>query len=294
MSDHSALGSQTRGDGDEEWRDALAAMGDDTGTFSEAQLMDLLTHVVEGEIIPRLMLAHQNFVTTDVNAAIESALSAEAIERFAKLTIAGEVEDLEYHIVSLTRQGMIVETVYLELLAPAARKLGEFWEQDLCSFTDVTIGLGRLQTLLYRLSARQVERDDPQASFPKGLFVTPSGGHHSFGIRMVEGLFRRAGWRTLCEPNIDMHEFVALLQSEAFDLVGIGVTIQGQIEIVGEMIRQARLSSQNRDIKIMIGGNLVVDQPELFTTVGADLSAKDAREAVTIAQNIIYDRDMRH
>ena len=294
MSNHSALKNQPLGDTQLGWGKELSAAGRDVAALSEAQIMDLLAHVVEGEIIPRLMLAHQNFVSTEIKVATDTAISPEAIDRFARMTIVCELDDLEDHIVGLTRQGVITETVYLELLAPTARRLGVFWEDDFCSFTDVTIGLGRLQTLLYRLSARDKGVNDPESLVPKGLFVTPFGGQHSFGIRMVEDLFRRAGWRTLCEPNILTQDFTDMLQSEAFDLVGIGISIQGQLELVEEMIKAVRRSSLNPHVKIMVGGSLIVDQPELVASLGADLSAIDAREAVTIAQNIIYDHSMRH
>ena len=98
----------------------------------------------------------------------------------------------------------------------------------------------------------------------------------------------------MCEPNILTQDFTDMLQSEAFDLVGIGISIQGQLELVEEMIKSVRRSSLNPHVKIMVGGSLIVDQPELAASLGADLSAIDAREAVTIAQNIIYDHSMRH
>lgn len=293
MSDQSSH-EDRRGQASEDWTQSHSASDREAINLNEQQIMDLLANVVEGEIIPRLMLAHQNYVSTQMDETFDEAVSEDAVEQFAKLTITGEVDDLEDHIVGLTRQGVVVETVYLQLMAPAARKLGEYWEQDICSFTDVTIGLGRLQTLLYRLSARQKGIMDSDVLVPRGLFITPFGGQHSFGIRMVEDLFRRAGWKTLCEPNILSQDLADLIATENFDLVGIGISIVGQLELVEEMIGCIRHSSRNVDIKIMVGGNLIVEQSELATALGADFSAIDAREAVTIAQNIIYDQKMRH
>lgn len=297
MSEHSLERNPRNGAGSgtgKIWAEAGSKMSVEASSLDEKQIMDLLAHVVEGEIIPRLMLAHQTFVSSQIDANIDAAMSEAAIEQFAQLTLSGEVDDLEDHIVSLTRQGVVVETVYLQLMAPAARKLGEYWERDICSFTEVTIGLGRLQTLLYRLSARHQGVNDADKLIARGLFVTPYGAQHSFGIRMVEDIFRRAGWKTLCEPNILTQDLAALLQTESFDLVGIGISIMGQLELTREMIFEIRQSSRNRDIKIMVGGNLMVEQSELAVSLGADFSAKDAREAVTIAQNIIYDHKMRY
>ena len=276
------------------WAEALSAMKRDAANLDEKQITELLAHVVEGEIIPRLMMAHQNSVATSADGNLESAVSPEAIERFAQLTISGGVDDLEDHIVSLTRQGIVIETVFLDLMAPAARKLGEYWEQDVCSFTDVTIGLGQLQTLLFRLSERHKRAADTDAVVPKGVFVTPPGSQHSFGIRMVEDLFRRAGWKTICEPAMGLQDLIVLVQTEHIDLVGIGLIVEEQLKPTQEMIVQVRQSSRNAAVKIMVGGKLIVEQPELVDPLGADFSVLDAREAVTIAQNIIYNRATRH
>lgn len=276
------------------WADALSALGPDAGTMKDGEIMDLLTLVVEGEIIPRLMLAHQQFSTLNPIPDRVRPMSRQAIDRFAQLTITGEVEDLEDQIVKLARNGMGAESVYLDLMAPAARRLGDYWDQDLCSFTDVTIGLGRLQTLLYRLSAKQKGVEDPSALVTTGLFITPAGAQHKFGITMVEELFRRAGWKTLCLPDISIPELKATVAAQSFDLVGLGISISAQFEQAQDMIRQVRSSSCNPEVKIMVGGSLIVENPQQAGALGADFSAVDAREAVTIAQSIIYDVRMRH
>jgi MerR family transcriptional regulator, light-induced transcriptional regulator len=214
-------------------------------------------------------------------------LPDDEIEHFAKLTVVGEIDDLEDYIVGLTRKGVPEEAVYLELMAPAARKLGIYWEQDDLSFADVTIGLGRLQTLLYRISSRHRGTYETQAPVAKGLFITPLGAQHSFGIRMVDDLFRRAGWKTICEPDISTVDLVALVNSESFEMVGIGLSVEEQIEIAEKMICEVRAASRNRNVKIMIGGSLLVGRPDVVARLDADFCALDAREAVTIARNVI-------
>jgi methanogenic corrinoid protein MtbC1 len=287
--------AQQQGNGtDVDWMDAMNAFNDSASPLNEKQIMELLSNVVEGEIIPRLMLAHQTFASQNAIDIADAVLTDDEITNFARLAIDGEVDDLEDYVVDMTRRGIAIEAVYLDLLAPAARKLGQYWEQDQLSFTDVTIGLGRLQTLLYRVSARQKGINDNTALMPHGLFVTTVGGQHSFGIRMVEDLFRRAGWKTLCEPNLPIGEATSLVKMEYFDLLGIGISIEDQIEPAREMVIAARAASQNSGIQIMIGGSLMVEHPEIAGYIGADLSAIDAREAVTIAQNIIYDQKLRH
>jgi MerR family transcriptional regulator, light-induced transcriptional regulator len=278
----------------DDWTQGLKPIDELAPKLDDSKIMELLATVVEGEIIPRLMLVHKSFERDGVGVRSDADITEDAIEKFAQLTIDGEVDDLENYIVGLTRQGIAEEAIYMELMAPTARKLGSFWEQDLCSFTDVTVGLGRLQTILYRISARHRSTYEAQDVQLRGLFVTPAGAHHSFGIRMVEDLFRRAGWRSMCEPNIALQDLTELVKTEYFDLVGIGVSIQDQVEVCHKMIAEIRGSSLNRGVKIMVGGSLLADREELRQEFSAELCAVDAREAVAIAHSLVYDNKLRH
>ena len=276
------------------WSNAMSAFKSAASPLNDDQIMALLANVVEGEIVPRLMMVHRNDATPNNTATPHRELSDEEIVKFALLTLSGDVDDLENYVVELTREGFAIEALFLDLLAPAARKLGVYWEQDKCSFTDVTIGLGRLQTLLYRMSARQNGVLDDFAFMPRGLFITPVGGQHSFGIRMVADLFKRAGWMTLCEPSLSIDQATCLVQTQTFDLVGIGISSQEQVEPARKLIKAVRLASANPSVQLMVGGSLIIAQPELARQIGADLSACDAREAVTIAQNIVYGQKTHH
>jgi MerR family transcriptional regulator, light-induced transcriptional regulator len=305
MSDETSANSRQSGneagrrEGDDhgDWAETIAALNNQASPLNDNEILELLANVVEGEIIPRLMMAHKRYAPPDDNGPAQSGdveLSDDAIDRFAQMTLADEVDDLEDHVIDLTSQGYSIEQLYLDLLAPAARALGVYWEQDRCSFTEVTLGLGRLQTLLYRLSARQKGVSDLRALVPLGLFITPQDGQHSFGIRMVDDLFRRAGWNTVCEPGICVDQAITLVKSQAFDLVGIGISSEGQIEPARALMTAIRANSRHKQIKLMVGGSQIVDAPELADSLEADLSARDAREAVTIAQNIVYDHRLRH
>ncbi len=282
-----------------DWADTIASLNNQHTALDDDEILALLANVVEGEIIPRLMMAHQS-ISSDGDAGqsqnIDNQihLSSEEIDVFVKMTLNDEVDDLEDHVLDLTSQGYSIEQLYLDLLAPTARALGVYWEQDRCSFTDVTLGLGRMQTLLFRLSARQKGVSNVKASIPLGLFITPFDGQHSFGIRMVDDLFRRAGWNSVCEPGVSIEQAIALVKAQAFDLVGIGISSEAQIEPARALLKAIKANSRNRQIKSMVGGSQIVAQPELADSLEADLSARDAREAVTIAQNIVYDHRMQH
>ena len=76
------------------------------------------------------------------------------------------------------------------------------WDADLCDFTQVTIGLWRLQQLMYELSP--AFQDDAQRGVqihramlvlvPVPVPVPVPGSQHTLGLLRVAEFFRRAGW----------------------------------------------------------------------------------------------------
>ena len=272
--------------------DSAPAHGGDKST--DVKIMELLAQMVEGDIIPRLMLAHKTHRDQNLGRVSGKEPGQTAVIDLAHILLTHEVDDLEVILQAYLNSGLRLDEVYVDLMAPAARHLGSMWEDDTASFSDVTIGLGRLQTLLNRLSDLDRDEKDIRSDSASGLFVTPAGEMHSFGIRMVDELFRRAGWRTLCEPNSRINDVLAIVGSESFHLLGIGISGESQVPFVKELIRQVRKVSHNRHILVMIGGSHIVGRPEMAASIGADFSASDGREAIAIAETVIYEHTHRH
>ncbi|WP_085340009.1 cobalamin B12-binding domain-containing protein [Aquidulcibacter paucihalophilus] len=261
---------------------------------TDLKIMELLAQMVEGDIIPRLMLAHKTHREQNQGKAAGKVLGHTAVVDLAHILLTHEVDDVELIMHAYLSSGMHLDEIYVDLMAPAARHLGEMWENDTATFADVTIGLGRMQTLLNRLSDSYRNQEEVRDDLASGLFVTPAGEMHSFGIRMVDELFRRAGWRTLCEPNSRINDVLAMVASEGFHILGIGISTESQVPFVRELIRQVRKVSHNRHILVLVGGSYIVGRPELAASIGADFSASDGREAIAIAETVIYEHSHRH
>ena len=112
--------------------------------------------------------------------------------------IVGDREDAVAALLDRLRQrGLPVEMLYLDLLAPAARLLGEMWSDDECDFATVTVALGRLQCLLRELSPAFGTEVAHPPNGRRALFAQPRDEQHSFGLSMVAEFFRRDGWEVV-------------------------------------------------------------------------------------------------
>lgn len=249
-----------------------------------------LARTIEQEIIPRLMLAHR--VAPEGQARLHGAsrrIVPEDVHHFAKLVLAQEEDPAFAAILSFRSMGIPIENIYLDLLAPTARYLGDLWTEDLCNFTDVTVGLGRLQRVLRELSSafgRTVERP---AEGKRVLLLPGPGEQHTFGLVMVGEFFRRAGWDVSGGAWTAGADAASLVSAEWFDVVGFSAGAAIHLEALGETIRAVRQASCNRHIAVLVGGPLFGENPGYVQAVGADGMTIDGREAPSLAERLIAE-----
>ena len=140
---------------------------------------DVLARIVESEILPRLMMAHRR----TRRAAPERAPSPEEITAFSAMLLAPGQVDIDAQAATLRDGGLPLPKLLLELLAPAARHLGEMWEDDTCDFLAVTEGLGRLQAISRRLCAQLEDESVPAAG--RSVLLLPCPRRNS-PVRVVD------------------------------------------------------------------------------------------------------------
>jgi hypothetical protein len=263
-----------------------AKQGTEFDAFSQDDhAVAVLAKAIQHEIIPRLMLAHR----TPEECAMPSDFSAitvspEDVVRFADLILTSNEAQAAETVKSLCIRGAPIESIYLDLLAPAARYLGELWEEDLCDFTDVTIGLGRLQKMLHELSGQFEKYKHPVSNGLRILLVPAPGEQHTFGLAMVAEFFQRDGWDVTGGPYQLHDDPVSLVKRQKYDVVGFSLATEMQLPALTDCIRAVRKASQDAGLCIMVGGPLFARDPGLVEQVDADLLVADGSLAPGMAR----------
>lgn len=245
-----------------------------------------LTEILESAILPRLMAAHgvvQHPRARRDGAGRDIHDDIAALVPLAMDVGAGALLD---HVDALLRQGVSVDSLFVDLLAPTARRLGVLWEEDRCDFIEVTMGLWRLQEVVRELSARfPPERRSGGAK--RALFAAMPGDQHSFGTVMIDDTFRRHGWHTDVALDAATGELIEHVARDWFDVVGLTVTCDCHIEPLPSLIRALRSVSRNPRVVVMVGGRIFLQDPLLAREVGADGTAADAVQAVAVAGGLV-------
>jgi methanogenic corrinoid protein MtbC1 len=251
-----------------------------------------LVRTIEGEIIPRLMLAHVGGGVLPASASPHHRVPMdEDVAELARLVVSHDAPVALSYVEAMRARGMSVETIYVGLLGPAARRLGDLWEEDLCDFTEVTVGLWRLQQVLRVLSPTfQNEVEHRDASL-RAILVPLPGEHHMFGVMVVAEFFRRAGWDVWDEPCVSVKELAETVRGAWFDIAGISVSSavssENRLESVAAAVRAIRRASRNPDVGVMVGGRIFSEHPDYVGLVGADATAANERMAVPQAQKLL-------
>ena len=246
-----------------------------------------LAQLVSQNIIPRLLRLHTEVVpeAPAVEALIEALAPTSAdITGLADIVLGADLEAAAAYVVVLRDRGLSMETLFIELLEPTARCLGEMWDRDECDFIDVTLGVARLQKLLAVFNDTHcVPSLDARRHV---LMAATPGNQHTFGVSMVERFLSAAGWSVQTEMSGNLDDIVDAAKCHWFAIAGLTAGSDSQIEGLTSTIAALRLRSRNKQIKIMVGGPMFTVDPHLAIDVGADGTAVNAPAAVLVAQKL--------
>lgn len=209
------------------------------------------------------------------------------VPEFVRAALAPDEQVIRDLVDRLLEVGRSVQSIYLDLLAPAARALGDMWVEDSCDFVEVTMAVGRLQLVLRDLSQMFV-RDRPEEELAgRVLLACVPGEQHSLGLFMVAEFFVRDGWEVHVGPPLSDEQLLADVRSEWYDIVGFSVSCDSRLDHLKREIRRVRQASKNRNVLILAGGRAFNEHPGLLERIGADGSATNAELAPERARQML-------
>ena len=260
--------------------------GEAAPAFNACASQDPVNVVLERDIIPRLMMAHLvDGTTRPIEGHLE--IDADDTRRFVDLSLRFEAPRLLEEVDRFLEQSVSVEEICVDLLAPAARQLGGMWEADECDFVDVTMGLWRLQEIMREISLRSPRSQAKTERARSALFCPIPGDVHSFGAQMIEEVFARAGWQTEVLLQPERRELLDYLARKPIDLLGLTVSRDCPGSALSSLVRAVRSVAVNPQLKVMVGGHAINENPDLVAEIGADGTGIDARDALRIADELI-------
>lgn len=203
-----------------------------------------------------------------------------AIVAIADLAMTGDGAALRQTLETYTDAGWSNSVLLLDLLGPAVRLIGTYWEEDRADFATVSVATALVQRTVYELT--EANRRPPRPDARRALIAVTPGDQHSFGAVVVSELLRAAGWFFLTRLDASENELCADVASDRFALIGFSLSRTSRIPDLARTIECIRAGGQADGAVFAVGGRVFADGEAGAFDVGADLVAIDVHELIRL------------
>jgi methanogenic corrinoid protein MtbC1 len=161
-------------------------------------------------------------------------------------------------------------------------EVGRLWEADEISIAQEHLAssiVGRVMTALY------MDMNPPEATRGKALVTAAPNEFHQLGALMLADLLELDGWETrFLGADMPQREVVAMVRDYQPQLLCLSVTMPFNLDRAVSLIQEVRDLIGLPTVRILVGGQVFRQMPELWSEVGADGFSANADEAVALAR----------
>lgn len=178
------------------------------------------------------------------------------------------------------RRARVTPAILADLYIPeAARRLGQQWDNDVATFSDVTIGVARLQATLRDIGAGWSADEVSRGRGTTMLLILPTGEQHTLGAMVVASWLRRQGVSVCLRIAPSMSELLCLLATRRFDAAMISIACNDKLDVCAKLVKTIKEASGN-SLPVAVGGVALDEMGERMKTVGADIVTNDLSVAI--------------
>jgi excisionase family DNA binding protein len=204
-------------------------------------------------------------------------------ERLEHRLVAGDARGSWSVIEAALAAGTELDEVYLDIVAPALRTIGQRWADgtlDVGIEHRASVITGRL---LGRLGPRFLRRGRSRGVVVLGA---PAGERHALPLALLSDVVRGAGWDVSdLGADVPTRSFVrTAATTERLRAVGVSMSTPESL-VAGEEVIAALRSTVSR-VPILAGGHAVVDEPHA-RALGADAWAPNGRAVVALLDSLV-------
>ncbi len=251
--------------------------------------LELLGQTIETEILPRMLSSHRDDPAEGIQQGL-NPVGPVAIAAYVDLILASDMEQMRAVADRVIVQCGGRQALLDQLLTPAARRLGDLWDRDLCDFMEVTLGVYRLDQIMKETAPAGCDTV-PANGFDRRILLLPvPGEQHGFGSGMLADVFREVGWCVRSGPISTQALMLRLVREEWFDVIGLSLSADRWLKGLPATIRAVRAASCNPNVFVMLGGRAIIQSAERTRFMGADATPPDAWTALSQVEDWMRGR----
>lgn len=160
--------------------------------------------------------------------------------------------------------------------------IGVLWQKGIISVTEEHLASSISTRIISYLYSEFIDLDKNKG---KAVITAIPNEYHEIGSRIVADALEMDGWEIRhLGANTPLEDLINYLKSEKPLFIVLSVTMSFNIHNLIDTIEKIRSIPALKDIKILVGGKVFNDNPNLWKKTGADRFAKNEKAAITIAR----------
>jgi methanogenic corrinoid protein MtbC1 len=206
-------------------------------------------------------------------------------KRYLSALLEGKRHVASEIVLNAVSQGVEVRDIYLYIFQPVQYEVGRLWQTNQISVAQEHYCTAATQLIMSQLYPHIFRTERAGHT----LVATCIGGElHELGVRMVADFFEMEGWDTYyLGANTPAESILQTLAERQADILGISATITFHVSDVERLIGRIRTSDTDQNVQILVGGYPFNTASSLWQQVGADGHARDAQEAIALANRMV-------
>lgn len=198
-------------------------------------------------------------------------------ERYVDLALGGRGGDaVELLLAPVAAGELELETLYEQILAPAAEQVGELWYTGRIGVADEHYATQLSQQVIAAAAALGPR---PAARETVVVLACPPDELHDVGVRMLGHLLTAHGFVVhmlgALTPVRDLVRYVERVDADA-----VGLSVTSPISIAGLAAAAEALAALDPRPRIFIGGRCAVRYPATARAAGADATCRTVAETI--------------
>lgn len=250
-----------------------------------AQRLPIENYVIAAKFMNSALLQLEKKVTRQSSYLREGAPLYDVATEYLQHLLSGNRSAASKLVLDNVQHGTGVKDIYLHVFQPVQYEIGRLWQQDKISVAQEHYCTQATQLIMSQLYFKIVSSEK---SGYKVVAACVSGDMHEIGLRMVSDFLEMEGWDTYyLGANMPKSSIIKTLHEQKPDLLLLSATMAYHLQGIREIIAAKQGDAALKNIKVMVGGYPFNAAPDLWKEIGADACAKNAKEAVELANRVV-------
>jgi len=216
----------------------------------------------------------------------DNAPHAELARNYLKLLLQSNRNDAAKLIIDAVEKGASIQDIYMNVFQASQYEIGRLWHTKQVSVAQEHFCSAATERIMSQLYGRIFTTKRIKQTY---VGACVGGELHQIGARMVADFFEMEGYDTYyMGANTPAPSISDAIAEHNADILGISCTMSFHRSALEDLIKSVRASADTPpNLKIVVGGYSFIKKPDLWKEVGADGMAKNAQEAIALANRLV-------